>query len=279
MRGVHRLTFEEPYRLWARLVLHFWALEAEKDNYGNASEPDPVGYLQRAYEHTKKATSEPNEWQGTTTVSGAILGFDRQSPPHPILYVTQLGDSQVLVLRPKGREIIFKTTEQWHWFDCPRQLGTNSPDTPQGNAVMDRIELEEDDVVLAMSDGVVDNLWDHEVVENVVESMRRWQAGDIPVEKGKEPGERSYSDRMKFVAQELVKAARVIAEDPFAESPYMEKAVEEGLSIEGGKFTIPYCHSIRNLMALEQASWTTSVWSSPNVNGAKCDYCQNTDAL
>ena len=39
---------------------------------------------------------------------------------------------------------------------------------------------------------------------------------------------------MRFVAQELVNAARVVAEDPFAESPYMEKAVDEGLSIEGG---------------------------------------------
>jgi hypothetical protein len=39
---------------------------------------------------------------------------------------------------------------------------------------------------------------------------------------------------MRFVAQQLVNAARTIAQDPFAESPYMEKAIDEGLSIEGG---------------------------------------------
>lgn len=209
-------------------------MEAEKDMYGEKSEPDPKKYLQSAYEQTKEATSEPNEWHGTTTVCGALLSTASENPPHPILYVTQLGDSQVLVIRPREKKILFKTEEQWHWFDCPRQLGTNSPDEPNTNAVVDKITIEEDDVVLAMSDGVVDNLWDHEVVTNVVESLDKWREGD----QGKvmrSDEESGYAAGMRFVAQELVKAARVIAEDPFAESPFMERAVEEGLSIEGGK--------------------------------------------
>lgn len=216
------------------MILHFWALEAERAELGQDSEPDPVSYLQLAFDHTKEATSEPNEWYGTTTACAALLSADNQSPSHPILYVTQLGDSQILVLRPRNKEIIYKTTEQWHWFDCPRQLGTNSPDTPNKNAVMDRIEIEEDDVVIAMTDGVVDNLWEHEVVQNVIDSMDKWQTRESKVEPGKEPAEQTYADGMRFVAQELVNAARTIAEDPFAESPYMEKAIDEGLSIEGG---------------------------------------------
>lgn len=222
-------------RLWSRLILHFWAIEAEKDSYGGSSEPDPVAYLQRAYERTKEATSEPNQWHGTTTACGALLGSDNENPPHPVLYVTQLGDSQVLVLRPKANEVIFRTEEQWHWFDCPRQLGTNSPDTPDKNAVMDRVVIEEDDVVLAISDGVIDNLWEHEVLESVVKSLKKWEDGEAEIQKTTDSGEIGYAEVMKFVAQELVKAARVIAEDPFAESPYMEKAIDEGLSIEGGK--------------------------------------------
>jgi len=100
---------------------------------------------------------------------------------------------------------------------------------------MDRVEIEENDVVLAMSDGVIDNLWDHEVMQSVVDSMHKWDNGEAAVQQGKEPAETSYSDEMMFVAEEIVKAAKNIATDPFAESPYMEKAVEEGLSIEGGK--------------------------------------------
>jgi hypothetical protein len=39
-------------------------------------------------------------------------------------------------------------------------------------------------------------------------------------------------------------AAKTIAQDPFAESPFMEHAVEEGLAMEGGK--ISHCHVILN---------------------------------
>lgn len=220
--------------LWSRLVLHFWALEAEHDNYGEGSQPDPRRYLETAYERTKEATSEPNEWLGTTTATSALLASEGEEDPHPILYVTQLGDSQVLVIRPRDKSVLFKTTEQWHWFDCPRQLGTNSPDTPENDAQVDKVVIEEDDIVLAMSDGVVDNLWEHEVVENVVQSLEKWQSSDEHA-TAKEKVEEGEAAGMRFVARQLVKAARKIAEDPFAESPFMERAVEEGLSIEGGK--------------------------------------------
>lgn len=224
--------------LWSRLILHFWALEAERDasvtsSATTSSEPNPVQYLQTAYEHTVSATSSPNEWNGTTTACAALLHYDaKESSTGPLLYVTNLGDSQCLVIRPKGEELIYKTTEQWHWFDCPRQLGTNSPDTPNANAVMDKVNIEENDVVLALSDGVVDNLWEHEVLDNVVDSIRRWEAG----EGGEASGERvgGAGGGMLFVAEELVRAARNIAEDPYAESPFMERAVEEGLAMEGG---------------------------------------------
>jgi hypothetical protein len=106
---------------------------------------------------------------------------------------------------------------------------------------MDRIEIEEDDVVLAMTDGVIDNLWEHEVVENVVNSMHKWQNEVSKSEAGKEPAEQTYADGMRYVAQQLLSAARTIAEDPFAESPYMEKAIDEGLSIEGGMFYRSRC--------------------------------------
>ena len=231
---IHEELISFRSRLWSRLILHFWLLEAEKDKFGGTTEPDSKAYLQRAYEQTKQATSEPHEVFGTTTASGALLSADFSEPPHPLLFVTQLGDSQIIVLRPSEEQIIFKTEEQTHWFDCPRQLGTNSPDTPEKDAVVDRIQIEEGDVVVAMSDGVVDNLWVHEVAHNVISSLQNWEQGDAQKAMGKEPSEFTYADGMQYVAQELVKAARKIAEDPFAESPYMERAIDEGLSIEGG---------------------------------------------
>lgn len=213
--------------------------------------PNPIAYLQRAYELTSEATSGP-DWQGTTTVTGAQL-FLRASGAGsadgwasnvkrnedgvtPMLYVTNLGDSQVMVIRPTSNatgELLFKTQEQWHWFDCPRQLGTNSPDTPTQDAVVVTLPIQEGDVVLAMSDGVIDNLWSHEIVQNVTTSLKKWEAGEARV------GSRLNSNNgaMAYVAEELMLAAKMIALDPFAESPFMEHAIEEGLPSGGGEFT------------------------------------------
>ncbi|QYS98824.1 Protein phosphatase [Trichoderma simmonsii] len=228
--------------LWSRLILHFWATAIEEESAQNlfqqkAYQPDPIASLQTAFEQTQEATGAHN-WQGTTTACGAQLHYKmvmdagRQAAA-PVLYVTNLGDCQVLVLRPRDEGVVFKTTEQWHWFDCPRQLGTNSPDTPKENAVVDVVDLEEGDVVLAMSDGVIDNLWGHEIATRVFQSIKEWEAkkgadGDADRTGGRNGG-------MSVVAQDLVAAAKVIALDPYAESPFMEHAIEEGLASEGGK--------------------------------------------
>jgi len=229
--------------LWARLVLHFWATAVAEDAarpraHGEGYTPDPVAYLQRAYEQTIRATSAPNDWQGTTTASGAQLHYrtGEDGGETPALYVTNLGDSQVMVVRPSRGEMVFKTSEQWHWFDCPRQLGTNSPDTPRDNAAVDVVALREGDVVLALSDGVIDNLWSHEIVENVSRSVERWEAGEGGrAAGGAEERRGGLNGGMTFVAGELMEAAKAIALDPFAESPFMEHAIEEGLASEGGR--------------------------------------------
>ncbi len=234
--------------LWARLILHFWVMAIHGDAAHpstNPYKPDPVKCLQTAYKDTIAATNAPNDWQGTTTVSGAQLHYEYVQGEHgdeskPVLYVTNLGYSQIMVVRPSEGELVFKTVEQWHWFDCPRQLGTNSPDTPRENAAMDVISIREGDVVLAMSDGVIDNLWSHEIVESVSRSVQRWEAGEGGQTVGG-AGDRKggVNGGMRLVADELMEAAKAIALDPFAESPFMEHAIEEGLASEGGRTVIP----------------------------------------
>ncbi|KAI0489657.1 phosphatase 2C-like domain-containing protein [Xylaria cf. heliscus] len=229
--------------LWSRLILHFWVGAMEEDIArsrppGSAYQPDPKRYLQTAYERTVEATSGPNDCLGTTTAAGAQLFYkgDLENPESkviPLLYATNLGDSRIMVIRAKSQEIIYKSEEQWHWFDCPRQLGTNSPDTPNKNASVETIELTEGDICLTMSDGVIDNLWDHEIVDIVSKSVQRWEAG----EGGQACGDRTHGANggMTFVAEELRNAAKAVATDPFAESPFMEHAIEEGLASAGGK--------------------------------------------
>ncbi|KAJ5584636.1 uncharacterized protein N7459_004436 [Penicillium hispanicum] len=222
--------------LWSRLLLHFWALEIERHVSANATTLNPIEYLQSAYEETVRATTTPTEWLGTTTSATALLHWTREQDgtQKPLLYVTNLGDCKVIVIRPSEERVLFRTAEQWHWFDCPMQLGTNSVDTPRKDAVATQIALREDDLVLAVSDGVMDNLWEHEVLRIILDSLQKWDAGRMTAEDRARPPDLS-NDRMVYVARELLNAALAIAQDPFAESPYMEKAVDEGLAIEGGE--------------------------------------------
>ena len=138
-----------------------------------------------------------------------------------------------MVIRPSEEKVLFRTAEQWHWFDCPMQLGTNSIDTPRKDAVLSKVALQEDDIILALSDGVMDNLWEHEVLKIIMDSINKWEEGRVSHEDV--PNSRLSDERNVFIARELLNSALTIAQDPFAESPFMEKAIDEGLAIEGGK--------------------------------------------
>jgi len=213
--------------LWSRLIAHFWAAEVAKSFEDGAvalKALNPIKDLQVAYDRTKSVTKGQegqNDILGTTTASSALLHY---RDGKPVIMATTLGDCKVLVVRPKDNKVIYRTKEQWHWFDCPRQLGTNSPDTPEADAVTDVVDIEVGDIILVLSDGVTDNLWEHEICTKVSEAMKKWHDG---AEEAK--------DGIVYVARQLMNAAREIAQDPHAESPYMERALDEGIAAEGGK--------------------------------------------
>ncbi|EER29410.1 hypothetical protein CPC735_070920 [Coccidioides posadasii C735 delta SOWgp] len=218
--------------LWSRLILHFWALEVERNV--NSTHPDPVEFLQRAYEQTVLATSSPNEWFGTTTSATALLHYKNNAGSvTPLLYVTNIGDCQILVLRPKEEKVVFRTHGQWHWFDCPMQLGTNSVDRPRHDATLSVVDLEEDDIVVALSDGVTDNLWEQDVLDVILLSLKHWESGKVENDVGDRTAGKGGG--MVYIAQQLLQTARSIAQDPSAQTPYMEKAIDAGLAISGGK--------------------------------------------
>lgn len=217
--------------LWSRLMLHFWSAELATGAHGFRREGgvDPVACMQEAYTSTFTATTNAGArrdqiWQGTTTVCAAVLKDKK-------LIVLNLGDSVCFVYRPGNKRWVLRTKEQWHWFDCPRQLGTNSPDTPEVNAVVQEMEVQDGDVVVLASDGLVDNMWDEEIIAVIKAGL---EASEEQVLK--DTGETGDSGRMKLVAQWIMEGAKKTAIDPFAESPYMERSIDEGLGIEGGKW-------------------------------------------
>ncbi|KAL9110234.1 MAG: hypothetical protein Q9227_005141 [Pyrenula ochraceoflavens] len=211
--------------LWSRLVGHFWDVKVEEELLAGVApvKLDPVGYLQEAVERTREASLQASGGAlGTTTAVGVFLHWEEEGNV-PVVHVTNLGDCCALVVR-KGEGVVYRSTEKWHWFDCPYQVGTNSKDEPEADAVYDKIKLQEGDCVVVVSDGVTDNLWEQEIGEKVLAAMESSSVEDA--DKDDTP--------MLRVAKAVRDAARQIAEDPFTESPYMERAVDEGLSIEGG---------------------------------------------
>lgn len=206
--------------LWSRLILHFWALETEhqiirfnnpsRTSAGILTPQTSIVALQASYE-TTTALTKPAPFFGTTTACLALL-----LPPTTLL-LTNVGDSQAFLFRPSEGRFIARTEEQWHWFDCPRQLGTNSPDTPEGVAKVVQVPVQEGDLVLIATDGLMDNLWEAEISRELM----KW------IDEGEGEG---------YMAEELVEKAQNVAMDPWGLSPYMERAVEQGLGIEGGKW-------------------------------------------
>lgn len=204
--------------LWARLMIHFWSKEMDLDS------SNPVSALQRAFETVQVATKPKDEgdgvrheWQGTTTFCGAVMLPNPEKTETGKVGFLNIGDSQGFLIRPSTGSIEFKTEEQWHWFDCPRQLGTNSPDTPNDNAVYTVKEVQKGDIILLATDGLMDNLWEDEILDIVMTGEKEKRGGD-------------------WTAQQLKERAAERGRDPFAESPYMERAIDGGLSVEGGKY-------------------------------------------
>jgi protein phosphatase PTC7 len=75
---------------------------------------------------------------------------------HSTLRIANLGDCSLLVIR--NGEIIYRTKELQHGFNFPYQVGTHQRDEPMKDADRVEVEVEENDVVVVGSDGLMDNL-------------------------------------------------------------------------------------------------------------------------
>ncbi|KAF9202483.1 hypothetical protein BGZ49_007356 [Haplosporangium sp. Z 27] len=149
--------------LYSRKLMHYAFLELEK--YDNIEEDafydyfnvDPVQILAKSYEQSA-IDAKKEGLIGSSTACIAILRDDE-------LRIANLGDCGVSVIR--RNEFIFRTEEQQHSFNYPYQLGTGSTDTPQ-DALVFTVKVESGDIVVMGSDGIFDNLFDEDILEEVV---------------------------------------------------------------------------------------------------------------
>ncbi len=83
-----------------------------------------------------------------------------------------IGDSSYLILRPNTRGsygLVHMSTPQQHGFNFPFQVGTNGDDPSL--AIEERHEIQRNDIVILGTDGVFDNLYKEQVIDQVDDFM------------------------------------------------------------------------------------------------------------
>ncbi|WJX31259.1 protein-serine/threonine phosphatase [Trifolium repens] len=119
------------------------------------------------------------------------------------LKIANVGDCGLRVIR--NGQVIFSTTPQEHYFDCPFQLCSARVGQTYLDAMVSNVELMEGDTIVVGSDGLFDNVFDHEIVLTVA----------------------SYKD-VSEAAKALANLASSHATDSNFDSPYSSEARSKG---------------------------------------------------
>jgi len=177
--------------LYSRSLMNFACISA------NTGIKNPVELLKIAHERCLNI-------QGSTTACIISL-IDNK------LHAANLGDSGFLIIR--NGNLVFKTKEQQHYFNCPFQIGS-SRDMPEDAQRIVVEDVQVGDIIVACTDGVFDNLFTEAIVRIVNDSI------------GLEP---------VLIAQRIATAAHTIGCDPTAFSPFQDGAQKTGQLWQGGK--------------------------------------------
>ncbi|XP_019439263.1 PREDICTED: probable protein phosphatase 2C 26 isoform X1 [Lupinus angustifolius] len=97
---------------------------------------------------------------GSATVIVAML------EKNGILKIANVGDCGLRVIR--NGNVILSTSPQEHYFDCPFQLSSERVGQTYLDAAVSNVELIEGDTIVVGSDGLFDNVFDHEIVSTIV---------------------------------------------------------------------------------------------------------------
>ncbi|KAJ2051590.1 hypothetical protein GGI01_001972 [Coemansia sp. RSA 376] len=149
--------------LFARRLMHHVSLEIQRyediddEMFSHYYDAAPVDILRRAYEFTL-GEMEALAMRGSSTACVVVLRGDE-------LRVANLGDCGLTVVR-QG-DMVYRTEEQQHSFNYPYQLGTEAHSDRPSDAQVFRLKIQKGDVIIVGSDGVFDNLFDEDILEEV----------------------------------------------------------------------------------------------------------------
>ncbi|KAF8530165.1 phosphatase 2C-like domain-containing protein [Hysterangium stoloniferum] len=129
----------------------------------------PLDILDRAYTRSLSSFNALGLTGGSATALLAVL-----PPASRSLLIAHLGDCAICLVRDGA--IAYRSEEMQHAFNYPLQLGPASPTLP-AHARTVEIQVREGDIVILSSDGMTDNLWDEDVLDEVHKFSRCDGAG------------------------------------------------------------------------------------------------------
>jgi len=190
---------------------------------------DEAADLQGAFQAAAARLQQEELPGGSTVLLGQLNGTT--------LAVLNLGDSGLLLLRPALRtppgldrpvsfpRVVFRSSDQTHYFNCPYQLCSSGlpPDEPD----LIRIRVSPGDLLVAATDGVFDNLFDHQVQAIVARHLGGAWRNLEPV-----------APQLPSLAVSIAKQAQRIGQQEDNKdiiTPFALSAHSEGLSFRGGK--------------------------------------------
>lgn len=170
--------------------------------------------------------------------------FNLPAPPKPthdaVLKIAHLGDCMGMLVRDE--HIAWRSAEMWWAFNTPVQLGPSSSARPSDAQIVE-LPVQADDILILASDGLSDNLWDSEVLDEVVRFKRSFLKD---TEQGTGKGLLGRRTLAGMLSEALCSRARRVSErkgksfadddgDVDDEIPFARRAREQGKTFKGGK--------------------------------------------
>lgn len=212
--GISEWGVDKDAGLWARSNLE--TMSRNLTSLKNKIAPETISgdqvaaLLDDSYQRTVRLMREEH-LEGSSTLLVAVI-MDK------ILQIASIGDCKLFIFR--DGKICFENQIQMDSPLCPRQIGTNSymKKLPSELAWFETFPLQENDILILCSDGLVDNLWIEEIEKFTYEVLYINQSS------------------LQLLADLLVYKSKESALDSNIISPYIDKVNElKNTYMTGGK--------------------------------------------
>lgn len=212
--------------LFSRALLRYC-----RDHFCRGEEYNDGSNLRNAVEAAASGFAK-NRMGGSSTF---ILGKFESSGA---LHLLNLGDSGAILFRPARRKfkagtflwprIVISSQDQSHYFNCPYQVSSDE----FRNAIDEADELQvlsrHGDVLVAASDGVLDNLFTERIQGHIAQFARDLLSADGL------SAQRAVDECARVIADEAL-AVGLRQDDEAVRTPFQMAAAHEGYAFAGGK--------------------------------------------